>query len=84
VTSTFGGSLEAGCARLRPDLERAGDTGRLDQRPDCFTVALAGIWSRRSERHFFLQIGQPANAFTTPRSLERFDIPEGTLDHSVG
>jgi hypothetical protein len=26
---------------------------------------------------------QPAGDFTTPRSLERFDIPEGTLDHSV-
>jgi hypothetical protein len=30
------------------------------------------------------QIGQPASDFTKPRSLERFDIPEDTLDHSVG
>jgi hypothetical protein len=49
-----------------------------------FNVALAGVWGRRRERHFFLSIGQPASDFTTPRSLERFDIPEGRLDHSVG
>ena len=42
------------------------------------------LQGRRSERHFFLSIGQPASDFTTPRSLERFDIPEGTLDHSAG
>ena len=35
-------------------------------------------------RHFVLSIGQPASDFTKPRSLERFDIPEGTLDHSAG
>lgn len=30
------------------------------------------------------EIGQPATDLTAPRSLERFDTPEGTLDHSVG
>jgi hypothetical protein len=54
------------------------------QRQDCFDMALAGVWGRLSERHFLLQIGQPASDFTKPRSLERFDIPEGTLNHSVG
>jgi hypothetical protein len=38
---------------------------------------------RRSERHFFLQIGQPANDVTPPRSLERFDILEGMLGQPV-
>jgi hypothetical protein len=30
------------------------------------------------------EIRQPETDLTAPRSLERFDIPEGTLDHSVG
>jgi hypothetical protein len=32
----------------------------------------------------FSRRGHPASDFTNPRSLERFDIPEGMLDHSVG
>jgi hypothetical protein len=37
-----------------------------------------------NKREFFLLIGQSASDFTKRRSLGRFDIPEGTMDHSVG
>jgi len=38
-------------------------------------------WHHGSQR---LQDRATASDFTRPRSPERFDIPEGMLDHSVG
>jgi hypothetical protein len=67
---------QSGCAKAQTRVEKmvCGDRAiaGLDEYPGRYSAA------SRTE------IGQPATHLTTPRSLERFDIPEGTLDHSVG
>jgi hypothetical protein len=86
--------LESGTLKLADSTDRKPNVRQLDligrfahgaQPRDLFKLVVGqGAYAIRPARIAGGRRRQCASYFTKPRSPERFDIPEGTLDHSVG